>query len=135
MKYPNADLVRAHLLIGSAGATVSGADARPVATFEPQVDDGVLEVRGLGGDRPLVARFRVTVEELQLLDLPRVVTTDTRTRYDVAVESDGVGHTSVWMDLTPDEAALLARVGERIANASHDERLFTVEPVAERKVL
>jgi hypothetical protein len=48
------------------------------------------------------------------------------TPHEVGVASDAVGYTAVRMDLTLDEAALLARVGERIASASHGERSLTV---------
>lgn len=46
--------------------------------------------------------------------------------YEVSIAASAVGYTTVRMDLTPDEAALLARVGERIASASHGERSLTV---------
>jgi hypothetical protein len=55
------------------------------------------------------------------------VTDETRTPYDVAVLADGPGCTSVRVDLTPYEAALLAHVGERIAGASHDALRLDVE--------
>jgi hypothetical protein len=47
-------------------------------------------------------------------------------RYRVSIEADKEGITAVWLDLTSDEVAVLARVASRLTEASNHQRRLTV---------